>query len=158
MRKEQGSKDGALSMGVNSLKSPASPLICTVPAILLSLLVSCTKNHQIELWNNSGMPVRVVADGQTNSIPVGGSVKVGWPRPGEDITVEVGANTYLIRFAFPPSSYLLESTTATTYRMQIEAGGIIYVLDPWTKGVQASPPQQPQVFPLRPKSLTLPPR
>jgi hypothetical protein len=121
----------------------------SVPAVLILLSASCTKNHQIELWNNSGILVKAIVDGRTNSIPMGNSVKVGWPR-GEEITVEAGAITYFIKFAFPPSAYLLESMTATTYRMQIEAGGLIYVLDPWTRGVQARPPQQPQGFPLRP--------
>ena len=125
-------------------------LVCAFSAVLMLFLAGCTKSHQIELWNNSGQRVTLVASGETNAVPPAGTVRIGWPRAGDEIIFNVGGKTLVIRFTFPPSSFLLETTTATTFRMQIEAGGVIYVLDPWTKGVQLPPPQQPPGFPLRP--------
>jgi len=114
-------------------------------------LAGCTKDHKIELWNNTGSAVTIAAADETLVIQPGSKGTFGWLWPGEQFTVQMGGTKIILEYQPPPRHFLDETVTATTYKLQINSDGFVYVLDPWTKAVAQHLPEQPPGFPLKQK-------
>ena len=123
--------------------------------LLLLLVTSCHPGVVVDLFNNSGQDLTVVTINQgfedtIYHVKKGRILRIG---VSAKLRIEhLNENWNYERMAIPQQFWKRENFMISVINLQIEKDGMIYMLLPDARGLQANLPPQPTGYPLKPET------
>jgi hypothetical protein len=125
-----------------------------VVAAIVSLLTGCSREADVEIFNNTASAITIMLDGHEFVVEKDTSRQLLFGNLVNGIVVSTNGKTSIYKSAFLNKrkiyEFLKHSSKADILTLQLNSDGLVYVVAPDTKLPANQYPEQPENFPLQP--------